>query len=607
MTGQKELRILTPSGQLGQGFPHDLFWAAMEEGVDAIIMDGGSTDSGPGRLAQGKTNVPVNRLERDLHVLVKGCHLYKVPLLVGTAGGDGENAFVDLCINIIRETIKSNGYRSMQVIGIYSEIEKDYVRQKMKDGLVSGCGKAVPELTEEDVDTSTRIVAQMGLEPYLKAMRENPGFDIIIGGRAYDPAPYAAYCLYRGFTDLGVSYAVGKILECGGLCSVPKSRPALAVVRQDSFDVTPLDPNSICTPTSVAAHFLYEKARPNILHGPGGHLDLTQTTYKQAGERTVRVTGAKFVPEAEGEYTIKLEGARSKGFQTIFLGALRDPIVISQIKEWIAWIEAAVRTQFPQEFDLKVHAYGLNGVMGHLEPDTSLPKEVGIAGQVRAATQEEASSIASLTKFYFTHASYPGQVATAGNFAWPFTPAEIPMGPLSEFCIYHIVNKADPVGLFPIAVYECAGDGSFKGSHAPNGQTTTNNKPTPKLPPPLKPSTKYPLLPPPLPNECYLGDLATVVRSKNAGLYELTFDVMFSSPDLYARVKETGILSEETIMKLYGISKEDVIATLFWDPAMAFKATIKRGVVSGGFGQNDTHGSQQHVPLLFLRVPWGRE
>jgi hypothetical protein len=44
----------------------------------------------------------------------------------------------------------------------------------------------------------------MGHEPYLKAMQENPDFDIIIGGRAYDPSPYAAYCLYKGFKNMGM-------------------------------------------------------------------------------------------------------------------------------------------------------------------------------------------------------------------------------------------------------------------------------------------------------------------------------------------------------------------------------------------------------------------
>jgi hypothetical protein len=98
----------------------------------------------------------------------------------------------------------------------------------------------VPELNENDIDSSTRIVAQMGLEPYLKAMRENPDFDIIVGGRAYKPAPYAAFCTFRGFEDLGVAYSMGKIMECGAQCSIPKSREALAIIRQDSFNmITP--------------------------------------------------------------------------------------------------------------------------------------------------------------------------------------------------------------------------------------------------------------------------------------------------------------------------------------------------------------------------------
>lgn len=124
---------------------------------------------------------------------------------MGSAGGDGENQFVDLLIEIVEKAIKANGYRTMKVIGIYSEISKDLVRQKMADGLISPCGGGVPELTENDISTATRIVAQMGHEPYLKAMEENPDFDVIIGGRAYDPAPYAAYCLYKGFKNMGTN------------------------------------------------------------------------------------------------------------------------------------------------------------------------------------------------------------------------------------------------------------------------------------------------------------------------------------------------------------------------------------------------------------------
>jgi Acyclic terpene utilisation family protein AtuA len=201
---RKELRIITPIGMLGQGFDNAILWNAIENlGVDAMIMDSGSTDSGPGRLASGSLSVPQVGFEKDLAALLRVCHLRHIPILVGSAGGDGENRFVDLLIDIVEKLIKENGYRTMKIIGIYSEIEKDHVRKKLADGQISPCGGGVPELTEHDVSTATRIVAQMGHEPFVKAMEENPDFDVIIGGRAYDPAPYVAFCVHKGFKNMG--------------------------------------------------------------------------------------------------------------------------------------------------------------------------------------------------------------------------------------------------------------------------------------------------------------------------------------------------------------------------------------------------------------------
>ncbi|EWC45450.1 hypothetical protein DRE_00849 [Drechslerella stenobrocha 248] len=598
----REIKIFTPVGQMGQGFDEAIFWDTLGAGVDAIILDGGSTDSGPARLALGKTNVPKEGLVRDLELLTKGCHLYNVPVLVGSAGGDGENAFVDACAKIVAECIQKNGYRPMQVIKIYSEIPKEHILQKMRDGLVIPCGGAVPELLESDIESATRVVAQMGLEPFAKAMHENPRFDIIIGGRAYDPSPYAAFCLHKGFEDMGLNYAMGKLMECGAQCSIPKSRESLAVMRHDSFDFIPLDPRSRCTVTSVASHFLYEKTRPDILAGPGGKLYLDDTQFEQLDDRVVRVRGAKFVQEAEGQYTVKLEGARVIGYQSIFLGAIRDPILISQIDNWVEWIHAQVKERAPGfDYEVKIHKYGIDGVMGPLEPDNTVGKEVFIVGQVKAATQAQADQIASLTKFGFTHAPYTGQLATAGNFAWPISPCEISIGPLSEFCVYHIMQKADPIGLFPIIVEHVAGSNTF----IQDGPLTAKTKPTLVFTPPRN-TKKYPLEPEPAEGSCYLGDVASVLRSKNSGPYELTFDVMFNNKDIYERVKESGVLSQQTVAKMYNINDKDVLACLFWDPAMAFKATIKRPQVSGGFGETDTHGSQQHIPLLYAKLPWGR-
>jgi Acyclic terpene utilisation family protein AtuA len=453
-TPKDELRILTPIGMVGYGFSKELFCAAIEEGVDAIIVDAGSTDSGPSKLALGNTTVTREGYERDLGILVAACHSHRVPILIGSAGGDGADAHVDLFVEIVTEIITKNSYRTLNVISIYSEIPKDLVRKKLGDKAIIPCSRAVPELLPHDIDTASRIVAQMGLEPYLKAMTEHPDFDIIIGGRAYDPAPYAAFCLYHGFTDLGIAYHMGKLMECGALCATPKAKEALAIVRQDSFDIVPLDPKSRCTVISVAAHALYEKTRPDILHGPGGALLLSEATYEQLSDnRTVRVRGATFEAEEKGKYTVKLEGARPSGYHSIFIGGIRDPILITQLDDYISQVTAAVKEQILFSYDLRFITYGLNGVMGTLEQNVSLeqmPREVGICGHARAKTQAEADHVVNLARIYCTHAPYPHQLATAGNFAMPFAPCEVSMGQVSEFCIYHIMQIMDPVELFPI-------------------------------------------------------------------------------------------------------------------------------------------------------------
>lgn len=114
------------------------------------------------------------------------------------------------------------------------------------------------------------------------------------------------------------------------------------------------------------------------------------------------------------------------------------------------------------------------------------------------------------------------------------------------------------------------------------------------------------LRPEPSAGSCYLGDVAHVLRSKIAGPYEITLDVMFPDAQTYEKVKDTGLLTGKKVADLYGIPEQDIIAALWWKPALAFKATIPRYRPSAGFEETDTHGSQQHAPLLFLHLPWSR-
>ena len=88
------------------------------------------------------------------------------------------------------------------------------------------------------------------------------------------------FCMLHGI-EPGIYWHMAKIMECGALCADPKGAVILATVRKDSFDLEPMAPNARCTTTSVAAHTLYEKSRPDLLAGPGGILDLNDSHYEQ--------------------------------------------------------------------------------------------------------------------------------------------------------------------------------------------------------------------------------------------------------------------------------------------------------------------------------------
>ena len=103
--------------------------------------------------------------------------------------------------------------------------------------------------------------------------------------------------------------------------------------------------------------------------------------------------------------------------------------------------------------------------------------------------------------------------------------------------------------------------------------------------------------------EAPLLEIAKVVRSKNSGPFELTLDIMFDSPEAYYRVKSANLLTKALIKRLYQVEEIDIIFLGYFDPALAWKCTIKRPWAQGSVGERDTLGTQQHAPLLSVMVP----
>jgi hypothetical protein len=99
-----------------------------------------------------------------------------------------------------------------------------------------------------------------------------------------------------------------------------------------------------------------------------------------------------------------------------------------------------------------------------------------------------------------------------------------------------------------------------------------------------------------------LRDLAKLIRSKNAGPFELTFDIMFQDKTTYDQVKSTGVISRQLFSDLYG-TPVDQVKFYEYDPAFAFKITIPRPAISGSLEDPDVYGGQQFGPLANLDVP----
>ncbi len=100
-----------------------------------------------------------------------------------------------------------------------------------------------------------------------------------------------------------------------------------------------------------------------------------------------------------------------------------------------------------------------------------------------------------------------------------------------------------------------------------------------------------------------LHELAKTIRSKNAGVDKITFDIIFKKKENYYLVKKSKVLTKESIAKLYNIPMERIADFVEFEPALAIKFTIYRSKPSGSEGEGDIYGCQQYAPLLDLEIP----
>lgn len=448
-----ELRCLGASGQLGYGIPEPALRRGLARRPHVIGADLGSSDPGPHTLGSGRDSRGSALVRRDLELVLDGAMELGVPLLMGSAGVAGGAPHLAAVADLVRALARERGWRFRLAL-IDAEVPPGWVEQALADGRIRPHGGA-PPLTVEDIRSSERIVAQMGVEPFLEAL--DGGADVVLAGRACDTAVFAAGLLRAG-ADPSASYHLAKIVECASQCADPGGRDAiLGTVTGDSFTVESMAPDRACRPLGVAAHALYEEADPYRFEEPSGHVDTTATVYERVDERITRVAGSRWVPTSQP--TLKLEGAARAGFRTFCIGGVRDPIMLKQLPQIAAQVSARVAdvvgsTFPPDRYRLRFQLYGYDAVLGAAESVAFAGHEAAVLIDVVADDQDTAHAVCASARQHLLHAFYPGIVATAGNVALPFSPSEFDAGAVYRFSVHHLVEVDDLAMPFPITFEE---------------------------------------------------------------------------------------------------------------------------------------------------------
>jgi acyclic terpene utilization AtuA family protein len=373
-----------------------------------------------------------------------------VPMIIGSSGDTGSNSRVDMYVRIIRELAAKHRLAPFKLGYFYSEVDRDLVRSRMRRGEKVAGLEGHADLTDSELDATSRIVAMAGVHPFIRLLEQ--GADVIIGGRSSDSCVFAAPAIHHGFPE-SQAYYLGKVLECASFCAEPYGgkETVLGKVTRDAVEVTAMAPVQRCTVASVAGHAMYERANPYYEHVAGGTLDMAECAYEQIAEKTTRITGARF-RRAE-EFRVKLEGAGKVGERYVGMVGIRDPYTIAHVDAVIAWARDKVRERFGESgYELHYTVYGRDGVMGALEPNRDRPAhELCILVQGVAPTAEMAEELAMIGTRQMFYARLPEVKGSAGSVAFALDEV-LRASPAYRWTLNHTLRCDDPLELFPTHV-----------------------------------------------------------------------------------------------------------------------------------------------------------
>jgi hypothetical protein len=448
----KKLSVLVSTGNLGDNIiEKKSFYEGLKRDIDFFAADAGTADAGPTFLGADSAHNPRQWEEHDLELLLLASRERNVPMIIGSCSTTGTNRGVDLYAEIIRNLAKKHKLKPLKMALIYSEIEASVLSKRLKNGIIEALD-AHDNLKQNDIDKTNTIVAMMGIEQIIHALKNDA--DVILAGRCCDDAVIAAYPIYKGF-DKGLSLHMGKASECASLVCWPQKikESILSTVTDNYFEIEPMHPEQAATPHSLAAHSMYERTNPFFQKLPGGTLDMQSTKYIQVSNRITRVENSVFIPEPDNKYKVKIEGAGYVGERVYHIVGVRDVNAIKNIDKIIEDTYTKVdEIMYPLkngvDFDLYIHTYGKNAIMKDIEPQKQDFKSHELCIVIEAVSKsiEIATSVVKCAKFRFFYMSYPGQMNSSGGAVALLTDEPLyPKNSCYQWTINHLLTLDDPL------------------------------------------------------------------------------------------------------------------------------------------------------------------
>jgi hypothetical protein len=336
----------------------------------------------------------------------------------------------------------------LTIAKIYSEQDANDLKEQFDAGHIQPLPPET-ELSAEMLESCTRIVGMMGHEPIVEA--PTTGRQRRTGRTSHRHRGSRSRPITHGNAPRTNLARIKDRRMRRPVHHQPRSGGVFATIDHTGFTIEPLDPNATCTPISVAAHMLYETVNPFQMREPAGTIMVADATYTALDKRRVRVEGSRF--ELAGQHTIKLEGARTTGYETVSFVGIRDPHIVADIETWARLLRTVLTERVEQTLDLTpneyafdIRLYGHNAILEDLDPDHMAAREVGVMLIVNAPDQATATAVAKVAN-PLLHLPLPN-MAYLPSFAFATSPAELERGAAYEFVLNHVVEVDSPTSMF---------------------------------------------------------------------------------------------------------------------------------------------------------------